>query len=102
MPGGRSAVFARNVGHCPPRRRLASSHALTSSPGRKPIRNNPASRVPSRPAGSCWQSGCGPVSNSALPLGCSIRKTGIGTVMSPSPPSIRWANSPVTVPQVKA
>jgi hypothetical protein len=22
--------------------------------------------------------------------------------MSPSPPSIRWANSPVTVPQVKA
>ena len=24
------------------------------------------------------------------------------TVMSPSPPSIRWANSPVTAPQVKA
>ena len=35
-------------------------------------------------------------------FGCSIRKTGIGTVMSPSPPSIKWANSPVTVPHVKA
>jgi hypothetical protein len=38
----------------------------------------------------------------ARPLGCSIRNTGIGTVTSPSPPSIRWANSPVNVPQVKA
>jgi hypothetical protein len=42
------------------------------------------------------------VSNSALPFGCSIKNTGTGTVMSPSPPSIRRANSPVTVPQVKA
>jgi len=30
-----------------------------------------------------------PVSNNAVPLGCSIRKTGTGTVMSPSLPSIR-------------
>src|SRR5271166_2874391 len=86
----------------PGSRSIASSRALTSSPGRKSIRNSPASRGPSRPAGSCWQSGCSPVSNSARPLGCSIRKTGIGRVMSPSPPSIRRANSPVTVPQVKA
>ena len=42
-------------------------------------RTAPASRAPSRPAGSCWQSGCMPVSNSAVPFGCSIRKAGIGS-----------------------
>ena len=47
--------------------------------GLKAERNSPASREPSRPAGSDWQSGCSPVSNSASPFGCSIRKTGIGT-----------------------
>jgi hypothetical protein len=61
-----------------------------------------AIRAPRRPFVSCRQSGWSPASNKARPLGCSIKKTGTGIVMSPSPPSIRRANSPVTVPQLNA
>src|SRR5437879_2492318 len=71
---------------------LAGVKADTKQPG-KP-RAEPSSWV-------VLAIGVQPVSNSARPFGCSIRKTGIGTVISPSPPSIRWANSPVTVPQVE-
>jgi len=34
----------------------------------------PPTLVVTQPAGSRWQSGCSPVSNSARPLGCSIRE----------------------------
>src|SRR5262249_4303656 len=53
-----------------------------------PVRGFRPSRAGRAAKGSCWQSGGSPVSNSARPFGCSVRKTGIGTVMSsPSPPS---------------
>src|SRR3954447_18210317 len=54
-------------------RSIASSRALISSPGRKWNEKRSAARCPTRPAGSRWQSGCIPVSKSAVPLGCSIR-----------------------------
>jgi hypothetical protein len=72
---------------------LAGPKADTKQPG-KP-RAEPSSRVE-------LAIGVQPWVERARPFGCSIRKTGIGTVMSPSPPFIRWANSPVTVPRVKA
>src|SRR6185437_13549248 len=96
----RCELITRSI--LPGSRPMAASRALTSSPGAKAMSNNPASRGPSRAPGSPWQPGWSPVSNSARPLGCSMRKAGIGTVMRPSPPSIRRANSLVKVPQVKA
>jgi hypothetical protein len=62
-------------------------------------RGDPGAEAPLR---IMRQSGWRPVSNKACPFWCSIRATGIGTLMPPSPPSIRWAKSPVTGPQVNA
>jgi hypothetical protein len=39
-------------------RSIASSLALISSPDRKSNEKSPATRAPTRAAGSCWQSGC--------------------------------------------
>ena len=94
MPASHSrrctSIVAFGISALPPQWSKWKCELITSrsSPGSRPIaragrrsprrddsRTRTARQGAARaaPAGSCWQSGCIPVSNSAVPFGCSIR-----------------------------